>query len=58
MNYAAYKETDSSLYDADKNRLYGSEYYKSERFIARPSPWAEADFEEQMVMPTRLGKNA
>jgi hypothetical protein len=31
MNYAAYKETDSSLHDADKNRLFGSEHYKSGR---------------------------
>ena len=23
INYAAYKETDSSLHDADKNRLFG-----------------------------------
>jgi hypothetical protein len=27
MNYAAYKETDSSLRDADKNRLFGSVHY-------------------------------
>jgi hypothetical protein len=26
MNYAAYRETDSSLYDSDKNRLFGSEH--------------------------------
>ena len=26
MNYAAYKETDSSLHDADKNRLFGSDH--------------------------------
>jgi hypothetical protein len=25
INYAAYRETDSSLHDADKNRLFGSE---------------------------------
>jgi hypothetical protein len=24
INYAAYKETESSLYDSDKNRLFGS----------------------------------
>ena len=35
MNYAAYKETDSSLHDADKNRLFGSEHYKSGRMIAQ-----------------------
>jgi len=28
MNYAAYKETDSSLYDSDENRLFGSERYR------------------------------
>jgi hypothetical protein len=48
MNYAAYKETDSSLHDADQNRLFGSEHYKSGRLIVRPSPWAEGDFEEKM----------
>jgi len=25
INYAAYKETDSSLHDSDKNRLFGSD---------------------------------
>ena len=29
INYAAYKETDSSLYDSDKNRLFGSDHYNS-----------------------------
>ncbi len=29
INDAAYKETDSSLYDSDKNRFFGSEHYKS-----------------------------
>jgi hypothetical protein len=48
MNYAAYKETDRSLHDADKNRVFGSEHYKSRRLIVRPSPWAEGDFEEKM----------
>jgi len=42
MNYAAYKETDSSLHDADKNRLFGSEHYKSGRMIVKPSPWRKA----------------
>jgi hypothetical protein len=27
INYAAYRETDSSLHDTDKNRLYGSAHY-------------------------------
>jgi hypothetical protein len=49
INYAAYKETDSSLYDSDKNRLLGSEHYKSAREIVKPSPWAEDDFEEKMA---------
>lgn len=48
INRAAYHETDSSLHDADKNRLFGSEHYKSGRLIVRPSPWAEGDFEEKM----------
>jgi len=48
INYAAYRETDSSLHDTDKNRLFGSEHYKSDRLVAKPSPWAEGDFEEKM----------
>jgi hypothetical protein len=48
INYAAYRETDSSLHDADKNRLFGSEHYKSNRPIVKPSLWAEGDFEEKM----------
>ena len=49
INYAAYRETESSLYDADKNRLFGAEKYNSDRFIARPSPWSDGDFEEKMA---------
>jgi hypothetical protein len=53
INYAAYKETDSSLHDSDKNRLIGSEHYKSGRDVVQPSPWAEGDFEEQMAILLR-----
>ena len=53
INYAAYKETDSSLYDSDKNRLLGSEHYKSGRLVVKPSPWAEGNFEEKMAMLLR-----
>jgi hypothetical protein len=53
INYAAYKETDSSLYDSDKNRLFGSDHYNSGRHIVKPSPWAEDDFEEKMAMLLR-----
>jgi hypothetical protein len=49
MNYAAYRETESSLYDSDKNRLYGSEHYKSDRPVYDPSPWHEGDFEQKMT---------
>ncbi len=49
INYAAYRETDSSLHDADKNRLWGSERYRSGRNVVKPSPWAEGDFEEKMA---------
>jgi hypothetical protein len=49
INYAAYKETDSSLYDSDKNRLWGAEYYNSGRWVVKPSPWADGDFEEKMA---------
>ena|ERR1700722_6722571 len=50
INYAAYRETDSSLHDSDKNRLFGSEHYASGRPVYKPSPWAEGDFEEKMAM--------
>jgi hypothetical protein len=49
INYAAYRETDSSLHDSDKNRLYGSQRYNSDRLIDQPSPWAEGNFEEKMA---------
>ena len=38
INYAAYHETNSSLYDSDKNRLFGAEHYKSDRPVYAPSP--------------------
>lgn len=49
MDYAAYRETGSSLHDSDKNRLFGSEHYNSERPVHNLSPWAEGDFEEKMT---------
>ncbi len=53
INYAAYKETNSSLYDSDKNRLFGSDHYNSGRHIVKPSPWSEGNFEEKMAMLLR-----
>lgn len=50
INYAAYKETDSSLYDSDKNRLFGSEHYRSNRDVVKVSPWGQDDFEKKMAM--------
>jgi Putative prokaryotic signal transducing protein len=49
MDYAAYRETDSSLHDSDRNRLFGSEHYKSDRPVYNPSPWPEGDFEAKMA---------
>ena len=49
MDYAAYHETDFSLYDSDKNRLFGSDHYNSGRPVYRLSPWAEGDFEQKMA---------
>ena len=49
IDYAAYRETDSSLHDSDKNRLFGTEHYTSGRPVYRPSPWAEGDFEEKIA---------
>ena len=48
INYAAYREPDSSLHDSDKNRLFGSEHYRSGRPIYKPSAW-EDDFEAKMA---------
>jgi hypothetical protein len=53
INYAAYRETDSSLYGSDKNRLFGSEHYNSGRHVLKPSPWSEGNFEEKMAMQPR-----
>ena len=53
INYAAYKETDSSLSDSDKNRLFGSEHYRSDRVVVEPSPCAEGDFEGKMAVLLR-----
>jgi hypothetical protein len=41
INYAAYRETDSSLYDSDKNRLFGSAHYNSGRIETQSSPWEQ-----------------
>ena len=49
MDYAAYRETDYSLYDADKNRLFGSDHYNSGRPVYTPSPWAKGNFEQKMA---------
>ncbi len=38
MNYAAYKETGHSLYDADKNQLFGGERYGEDRTNPRAKP--------------------
>jgi hypothetical protein len=54
IDYAAYRETDTSLHDADKNRLFGSEHYKSGRPVHKPSPWAEGDFEDKMATLLRI----
>ncbi|MFZ0137272.1 MAG: hypothetical protein WAK89_09450 [Candidatus Sulfotelmatobacter sp.] len=56
INYAAYRETDSSLHDSDKNRLFGSEHYKSNRVVVSSSPWAEGDFEEKMATLLRWAR--
>lgn len=54
IDYAAYKETDSALHDVDKNRLFGSEHYKSGRPVYKPSPWEEGDFEGKMAILLRM----
>ena len=54
IDYAAYRETESSLHDADKNHLFGSEHYKSGRPVDKPSPWADGDFENKMATVLRM----
>jgi hypothetical protein len=49
INHVAYRETDSSLYDSDKNLLFGSDHYNSGRHIVQRSPWPEGNFEEKMA---------
>jgi len=53
IDYAAYRETDSALQDSHKNRLFGSEHYKSGRPVYKPSPWVEGDFEAQIIVPSQ-----
>ena len=50
MNYAAYRETDHSLYASDKNKLFGSEHYSDgDRPIVAPSPRGQGEvFEKKM----------
>src|SRR5215470_4949154 len=50
IDYAAYRETDVSLHDSDKNLLFGSEHYKSDRHVIKASPWSVGKFEETMAM--------
>ena len=53
INQVAYRETDSSLCDSDKNRLFGSDHYNSGRHVVQRSPWSEGNFEEKMAMLLR-----
>jgi hypothetical protein len=32
--------------DSDKNRLFGSEHYKSDRPVYKPSPWVDEGFKQ------------
>jgi len=36
MNYGAYRETNQSLWDEDKNKLFGAERYQSGRPVLAP----------------------
>jgi len=49
INYAAYKESESSLHDSDKNRLFGSQRFSSDRETIKASPWPDGDFEGKMA---------
>lgn len=56
IDYAAYRETDSSPHDSDKNRLFGAEHYKSGRPILKPSSWVQGDFEGVGQMRSRWNR--
>jgi hypothetical protein len=50
MDYAAYKETNHSLWDSDKDRLFGSEHFASGRIVVQSSVWGEGEeFESKMA---------
>jgi len=50
MEYAAYRETEHSLWGSDKNRLFGGQHYESGRLTVQPSVWGEGEqFEEKMA---------
>lgn len=50
MNYMAYRETNHSLWDSDKNKLFGSDHYKSDRPVFERSVWGEGEeFEKNMT---------
>ena len=49
MDYMAYREIGTSLYDSDKNRLFGAEHYNSGRPVYSQSPWEGEEFEKKMA---------
>ena len=49
MDYMAYHEAGTSLYDSDKNRLFGADHYDSGWPVYSPSPWESKDFEKKMA---------
>jgi hypothetical protein len=50
MDYAAYRETENSLWNSDKNTLFGGRHYESGRVTVQPSVWGEGEqFEEKMA---------
>jgi hypothetical protein len=50
INYAAYRETNHSLWDADKDKLFGAEHYQSGRPIFEASVWGDGEiFEAKMT---------
>jgi hypothetical protein len=50
MNYAAYKETDHSLWATDKDRLFGEPHYHEDSPAFSPSVWGDGEeFETKMA---------
>ena len=56
IDYVAYREIGTGLYDSDKNLLFGEKHYKSGRPVYSRSPWEGKRFEAKMAMLLKTAK--